>query len=249
MHWMKKVFIVLAGKEPAKLTRALAARSWETPQLGILLSALILLFFVASFTGLLFYEEQIPLAKIIITLLIYSMLIALVAGMNRKQSDRWRLNCGMGRNHAKEILLGPVLYLAIIPFLMLATAGYHFLLEHLFGLEIELQEVAQTMMQELSWVEGLYILTAIFVAPVYEEVMFRGIVFPYLAKRIGPLKGALMVSLLFALMHFHLPSFVPLFLLSAVLCWTYWRTRSLWAGIGLHAVFNTVSILALNFAE
>ena len=47
-------------------------------------------------------------------------------------------------------------------------------------------------------------------------------------------------------MHFHLPSFAALFLLSGALCLAYWRTGSLWVSIGMHTIFNAVSILALN---
>ncbi len=70
----------------------------------------------------------------------------------------------------------------------------------------------------------------------------------YFVKRAGMSVAVIVVSVLFALMHFHLPSFVPLFMLSAILCLTYWRTSSLWTSIGVHMIFNAVSILALNIA-
>ena len=82
--------------------------------------------------------------------------------------------------------------------------------------------------------------------PLYEEVLFRGVLFPYLTKRAGLAGGTLLVSALFALLHFHLPSMAPLFLLSIALCLAYWRTGSLWVNIGIHAIFNATSILALN---
>jgi len=230
------------------LTATLSSRAWSSIQIGLLLSGLLLCYFAASFTGLFFYEEQIPLARLIITITIYSILLAGVVAINRRQTGSWKLNCGMGRPQLKKLALAPVFYLATIPFLMLATTGYHFLLEHLIGMEVEMQDVAEIITQKLSWLEMLYILTAIFVAPLYEEIMFRGIVFPFLAQHIGPVQSALFVSALFSLMHFHLPSLVPLFLLSAALCWIYWRTSSLWPGIGMHAIFNTISILALNLA-
>ncbi len=229
-----------------QLTARIAGRSWDTGQVFLLLAALFLLYFLAMFSGRLFYEEHIPVARLGITLVIYSALVALTALVNRRRGGTWATSCGMGLRNLGKLAWSPVLYLAFVPLLMVASKGYHLLLEQVFHTEIVLQDVAQIVTQDLTWVQILYILMAIFVAPVYEEIMFRGVIFPYLAKRAGLAGGTVLVSVLFATMHFHLPSAVPLFLLSAALCLAYWRTGSLWTSIGMHAVFNAVSILALN---
>ncbi len=229
------------------LTDRIASRAWNTPQVGIILGVLLLLYFLMSFIGLFFYEEQLPQARLVATLLIYIATVILIAHVNRQRGGSWANNFGMGSRHLKKLVLSPVLYLAFIPFLILAARVWHLFLQDVLGLEIELQKVAQVIVQDLSWLQILYILTAVFIAPFFEEIMFSGMVFPYLVKHAGLAKGTVLVSLLFATMHFHLPSFLPLFLLSAVLCLAYWRTGSLWVGIGMHAIFNTVSILALNF--
>ena len=137
-------------------------------------------------------------------------------------------------------------YLALLPFLILITKAYHLLLQHVFGMEIELQNVAQAIQQELSWLQFLYSLSALFIAPVYEELIFRGLLFPYVVKRGGLAAGIILVSGIFAAMHYHGPSFVPLFLLSATLCLAYWRTGSLWVCIVMHMIFNAVTIFALH---
>ncbi|MCK5676149.1 MAG: CPBP family intramembrane metalloprotease [Verrucomicrobia bacterium] len=231
------------------LADRLAARAWNTPQLGIVLGVLLLLYFLTSFVGLFFYEEQLPLARLVATLLIYTAIVVLIAHVNRQRGGSWADNFGLGFLQLKKLVLSPVLYLAFIPFLILAAKAWHLFLQDILGLEIELQKVAQVIVQELSWLQILYILTAVFIAPFFEEIMFRGMVFPYLVKHAGLAKGTVLVSLLFAAMHFHLPSFLPLFLLAAVLCLAYWRTGSLWVGIGMHAIFNAVSILALNIVD
>ncbi|MCF7818801.1 MAG: CPBP family intramembrane metalloprotease [Kiritimatiellales bacterium] len=230
------------------LTNGIVARSWNTFQLGIVLGSLLLLYLLASFSGLLFYAEQIPLARLCITLVIYTLIVILVSIINRRRGGSWAESCGMGLRNLKKLALSPVFYLAIIPFLMLATKAYHLLLQHVFGIEMELQEVAKIIAQKLSWLQILYAFTAIFAAPLYEELIFRGLAFPYLVKRAGLAGGTALVSLLFALMHFHVPSLVPLFLLSCALCLAYWRTGSLWVNIGMHTIFNAVSILVLNMA-
>jgi len=240
----------LATTPPVRkaLTDRVASRAWNTPQVGIVLGTLLLLYLLTSLVGLFSYEEQLPLARLAATLLIYTAIVVLIAHVNRQRGGSWADNFGAGLRQLGKLVLSPVLYLASIPFLILAAKAWHLFLQEVLGVEIELQEVAQVIVQDLSWLQILYILVAVFIAPFFEELMFRGLLFPYLVKHAGLAKGTALVSLLFAAMHFHLPSFVPLLLLSAVLCLAYWRTGSLWVGIGMHAIFNAVSILALNIA-
>ena len=226
------------------LIKTLTDQSWATLQIGLLLATFFLLYGLASFAGLLFYEEQIPTAQLAITLLIYSILTGVIATINRRHGGR----LGLGIENLRKLILAPLFYLAFIPFLLLASKGYHLLLEAISGSELELQEVAKRVSGEHSWLEVGYILMAIFIAPIYEELIFRGVAFPYFVKRAGLKGGIVLVSLLFALLHFHLPSFLPLALLSAALCLAYWRTGSLWVSIGMHMIFNGVTILALNVA-
>lgn len=230
------------------LSAVLSARSWNTRQVGTVLCTLFLLYALSSWVGLFFYEEQIPLAQLVVTLLVYSIVMGLMVLINRQRGDSLEGGYGMGRGQLKKLWLSPVIYLACLPLMLLITKAWHLLLEAGLGIEIELQEVAQVFMQDFSGLQLFYILMAVIVAPLFEELLFRGMLLPYLIKRIGLAGGTVMVSLFFALMHFHLPSFVPLFLLSATLCLTYWRTSTLWVGVGMHALFNGVSILALNLA-
>ena len=243
-----KGFFSISPTGREALTGRISDRAWDTFHLGIVLGALLLLYALASGVGQFFHEEQIPLVQLATTLLIYAVVVALVTLVNHRSGSSWAGGFGMGIRQLKKLSLSPLLYLATLPFLLLAAKAWHLLLQYGFGVKIELQEVAQIFTQELSWLQILYVLMAVFVAPFFEELMFRGLMFPYLAKRAGLAGGTAVVSLLFAGMPFHLPSFVPLFLLSAVLCLAYWRTGSLWVGIGMHAIFNAVSILALNLA-
>jgi membrane protease YdiL (CAAX protease family) len=84
---------------------------------------------------------------------------------------------------------------------------------------------------------------AVFLAPVAEEVLFRGILYPTI-KQLGYPKAAPWVtSVIFGAMHFNLPSFVPLTIFSLVLIYLYEKTGSLWASITAHSVFNLIGFL------
>ena len=205
-----------------------------------------MLYFLASLIGLLLSKEQIPLGRLLSTLFINASLVFMISIINRKRGGNWADSLGMGFRNLRKLPLAPVFYLAIIPFLMLTSLIYHQLLEVVFNLEVELQDITRFLSGEGTWLKACFILTAILVGPVVEELIFRGIVFSYLVKRAGLKAGILLVSLLFAAIHFHLPSFLPLALLSAALCVAYWRTGSLWVSIGIHMIFNSVSIIALQ---
>lgn len=229
-------------------TEIIKERSWSTQQVICLLSSLFLLYIAAGFTGRLFYEEEIPVARLIITLIIYTILITEIGIINRRNGNNWDRSLGMGFRNLHHLKMAPVIYLAAMPFLMIITKGWHLLLERITTSEVELQDVAKIISQELGWLEISYIVVAIFIAPILEELMFRGIILPYFTQRVGLKISTVFVSILFAVMHFHLPSFIPLLMLSALLCFAYWRTSSLWVCIGIHMIFNSVTILALNIA-
>lgn len=234
------------GRPPR--TAALADRAWTSHQAGILMASFFVLHLLASTVSAFFGEEQTPAVLISASLLIQAITWVIASRILRYRGHSWATDFGMGVPQIKILLLSPVLYLVFMPFLMLATKAYHLVLQHVFGMEITLQNAARAIMQEDSWLKVPYILIAILAAPLVEELLFRGVLFPYLVKRTGLAGGTLLVALLFATIHFHPPSFLPLALLSAALCLAYWRTGSLWVCIGMHAVFNAVSILALSIA-
>jgi membrane protease YdiL (CAAX protease family) len=227
-------------------TDAIVTRAWSTLHLGIVLFTIVLLFLLAAGCEVLFQDRSLPAARLAIITLFYALLILMISALNRTRGMTWEEGFGMGREQLRLLRLSPVLYLAIIPFLMVVTQGYHWVLDHWFHLELTLQDAAQAITEEHTWLEAGYSLAAIFGAPVYEELIFRGILFPYVARHFGVAGGVLAVSAVFGLIHIHIPSMLPLFLLSVALCLAYWRTGSLWVSMGIHAIFNAIGILTIQ---
>jgi hypothetical protein len=105
----------------------------------------------------------------------------------------------------------------------------------------------QQLMGEFPHTAGgvvLFVLMAVVMAPLFEEVFFRGFLFRGLASSWGWTVGALVSAGVFGLAHAQLDVFVPLFTLGLMLAWVYKRTGSLWTSISLHALFNGISVLA-----
>jgi len=84
---------------------------------------------------------------------------------------------------------------------------------------------------------------ALIAAPVAEETFFRGFVFAGAEKRLGYAQGAILSALLFALAHVEPGALIPIFLLGLLLVWLYARTRSIWACIFTHSLYNSIALL------
>lgn len=89
-------------------------------------------------------------------------------------------------------------------------------------------------------------LVAVVAAPLLEELVFRGLVQGALERRRGPSTAILLTSSIFAVFHW-LPTLLPLYLfLGAAFGYAVWATRSIWAGVLLHAANNSVAVLQMG---
>lgn len=85
----------------------------------------------------------------------------------------------------------------------------------------------------------IFFVAAAVSAPLAEELLFRGILQTWLARRLGQPVGIGMASLAFGFAHLGTwPDPLPLVLLSIGLGLAYTRTRSLWAPVVMHGGFN-----------
>jgi membrane protease YdiL (CAAX protease family) len=91
------------------------------------------------------------------------------------------------------------------------------------------------------WLAGV----AIIAAPIFEEFIFRGLVFRGLARSFGPGVGALASGAIFAIVHPPV-SVIPVFIMGVGAALVYHRTRMLAAPIVLHAVYNA-AVLGLQW--
>ncbi|SMB99268.1 hypothetical protein SAMN00808754_2823 [Thermanaeromonas toyohensis ToBE] len=87
-----------------------------------------------------------------------------------------------------------------------------------------------------------------FLAPITEEVYFRGFFYPVLKARYGTLVGQVASSLLFAVLHFDLFRFLPLAVGGWGLAYLYERSGSLIAPVVAHSTWNAIMILLLFFS-
>ncbi|HEY2632523.1 MAG TPA: type II CAAX endopeptidase family protein [Solirubrobacteraceae bacterium] len=96
---------------------------------------------------------------------------------------------------------------------------------------------------------GFSALLTTVVAPICEEMLFRGYIFAALSKWRGWLPGAAITGVLFGAVHVgSAPAIdlVPLGALGFLLCLLYRRTGSLYPGIATHSINNSIAFTALE---
>lgn len=93
----------------------------------------------------------------------------------------------------------------------------------------------------------LVIVIAVVLAPITEEIVFRGIFFRALADRLGAATGVIVSATIFAAIHIEVLRSQPLalaglFVIGAVLAEAYRRTGNLFVPVLGHAIFNATSL-------
>ncbi len=80
--------------------------------------------------------------------------------------------------------------------------------------------------------------SALIVAPIAEEILFRGLLYPSLTRALHAIPAAVLVSAYFGAIHGTLLWEIYTFLLSLFAIWVMQRVGSLWAAILFHGAFN-----------
>jgi membrane protease YdiL (CAAX protease family) len=168
-----------------------------------------------------------------------------IAWIAHSRGWRWRETFGIGRLSPKLIQYGFVFYITLIPFMLISSLVYQGILS-VKGYPPNLQDIAILLSGNYSfWVRGIIFIFAIVVAPFFEECLFRGIFLPIAVRKFGLGAGIFIVSLLFASIHFHLASFIPLLIIASGFSIAYLYTKSLWVPIIMHGLFNGINLAML----
>jgi hypothetical protein len=91
----------------------------------------------------------------------------------------------------------------------------------------------------------LYCLELILIAPVFEEIFFRGFLLTSIAKNRGIFKAIIISSILFGVLHLDL---IGSFVFGIVSSIFYLKTKSLFSSIIFHSGFNAI-VVVLFFAD
>jgi len=153
-----------------------------------------------------------------------------------------------GASLAEYVDLRPVRHLALLPW-VLALAAY-------FGLFVVLPQMAMAHAGiNIGLHAGgtfLFFVTAVTIAPVFEEMLFRGFIFIGLARsRVGVAGAIVLTTAMWTAVHQHftlewfneLYGLAVLFGAGLIFALARVRTGSLTASIALHAIWNAMLLL------
>lgn len=136
--------------------------------------------------------------------------------------------------------------LAALPPVMLLALGISRAMSR-FGFSPERQALFDAFSDPALplWARGFLVFSAVTLAPLYEEALFRGLLFPALlrGRRAGTAAAMLLCGLAFALIHLNAALLLPLLLLGCLLCEGYLATGSLLTPVAMHMTFNGVNLL------
>lgn len=139
-------------------------------------------------------------------------------------------------------MIAGFLSLLAIPLTGLIALGVQLLLD----LPLENPQLEFIAPTGFSWTGmiGMFIMGGL-VAPLAEEVFFRGLLYRWLRGRWGIWIGVIVSSLIFGLLHGEISIVVATAFLGAIMALVYEYSGSLWMPLMIHAVNNGVKILLL----
>lgn len=102
-----------------------------------------------------------------------------------------------------------------------------------------------------TWYGALIMLIGVGVlAPIAEELFFRGLIYNWCRQRWNLWVSALFSSAWFAIGHIDsIGVAVSSFIMGIVLAWAYEKTQSLWLTITIHIVTNSTAVILLLLAQ
>lgn len=194
-------------------------------------------------------EEHFVWRAVVAALSFHGAALILIVFFVREHGLSWSEAFGLNHARYRALLLG---VLVAVLFLPLAWGLQWLAGQFMSRLELELveQQAIQALRDSASW-RGTVVLgiIAIVLAPVAEEILFRGILYPGI-KRAGFPRAALWgTSVLFAVIHGNLLTLLPLLVLAIALTLLYEATDNLLAPIATHAAFNAANLVMLGLSE
>lgn len=251
-------YLELSGATLALLgTLATIAKPWTFEKFKFRAA----LFFTSCFAGLTLAgiaqkssgvtgHERTVVGMVVAMLSFQGSAIPLIWIFTRQHGAKLREGFGFGTGPGYAMMLGATAGLGFIPVGLGLQYGIALLAKLLLNIELAAQDAVTILHLADSWPDRIALgIFAIVLAPLAEEGLFRGIFYPAI-KRLGVPNAALWVtSLVFALIHFNVLSFIPLVVLAIVLVKLYERTGNLLACIVCHATFNAFNFVMLFILE
>ncbi len=252
-------FFLLASASLGCLVLALVLvhQPWKLEKLLIRLVLVLISFYAGVILGAWAQKLAGPSGHsaaqmIVATLSFQGATLVLVWRFVREHQGSWSECFGLSNRGLHALLWGVLAACIFFPIGQQLQWLSYVLMEHApqLALKPQEQDAVQTLRVATSWTDRLTLgSVTILLAPAGEELLFRGIIYPWI-KQLGFRRLALwLTSLLFAAVHANLMIFLPLFVLAVVLTLLYEFTNNLLAPLVAHSLFNAMNFATLYLSE
>ncbi len=221
---------------------------WKLSEVAV---ALLLIFGVYNALGVaLFLTTNNPLFYSYLSYALFFCPLILISAwwLIRRHGRTWEeAGLRLGQTE-KTVLWG---FLGSVAALFLSYASFFLIYVVYYNLAGRPPVTEESRMLEKMRGGGLALVLAVAVvlAPLFEELFFRGLLYPALRRRVGSAVAVLLNGVIFGALHFQPLFMLSLMLVGAVLAYLYERTGSLVAPMIAHALYNLCTILITLFAR
>lgn len=188
-------------------------------------------------------DDKLALRVAVGALFFQGVFLAMMPRFLREHEETWSsafgLSAGTGRAILYGLILGGVFFkmgevLQGVSMEVISRLGFH----------PEVQPAVEALKSSSAWFDRAALaVVAVVLAPIAEELLFRGILYPAIKRGGFPRLALWGTSLLFALIHVNAATFVPLLLFALLLALLYERTGNLLAPLTAHALFNILNFV------
>jgi len=140
------------------------------------------------------------------------------------------------------IIYGVKGWLTIVPFVLLISIIVNSLIDNQNGSN-PLLEIVLNNKNNFSFI--ILFATTTLLAPLFEEIIFRGVLLPTLSRDFGIIWGIIVSAFIFALAHLSVGEMLPLFVLGIGLGITRIASGSLLSSVIMHSLWNGLTFLNL----
>lgn len=167
----------------------------------------------------------------------------------KKQNVSWKKLCKLNPISKKVYQLTIIIGFSIYPIFLVLSSLVEIILNSTIGHYYELNYFMETT-RETSLYFFLFITGIMILAPIFEELFFRG----FLQNGLGGYQqksGWILAGFLFGAVHFanHISNAIGAIFLGLVLSYIAFRTNSIWPTIIIHAIVNILSATLIHIPQ
>ena len=158
------------------------------------------------------------------------------------QRERERIN---GHTAFSYVAIPMIAY----PIIFLLTIAAGILIEPLMELLPMPDQLWDVLVDFIKRKDVFTFLAVVIAAPIFEELIFRGVILDGLLKNTSPAKAIFWSAFIFGVVHLNPWQFVAAFILGLVIGWLYYKSKSLLPCIFVHFVANGNSFITRFFID